>query len=956
MEVAIRVALDRHGVTVHRPQQDSSLLESVAVESPDLLVLIGDAARSDADELLQTLMADPAASRVPAVLVADDPPLESRLRAFRSGAIAVVPRGASADAIAARIAELAREVPEDSGSFQGELGEATLDELTALVADELRRSITSADGVDTKSIRLMLGAGLPVAEALEAFVSQLKPLVEQSDSVHEELFDPTGTEWSELGNGSSDPFSDLSLLSGLRLLLMDTDPGRADTLAQAMRLHDAEVVVTQVSIDGFKRAYGFDPEVVILDSTALDDGRFETVRHLRKNIRLRWASLLVVRWEDIWPPSSPSPDIAQLSARIAPLTQHDRTLKSQAQTENTLETRIERTGPGRMLRILSSVPGNVHMTAKSTKARFEIDLAEGLIVGATCMRHGAGAGTSEGIAALRDFLDLGSAQVFIEKRPHPSVANVMTPVEEALDAATAEFEQNRTLPESSLAPEFQRAHDEPTAREVAAEAPASLESSVPTRQPAADPDAEEQPKAVALRPPKLPSALLTGGSDQMPLADFEGEDSSQITIRREGLTSEYATWDTDMSVEETRISHISSEAVVPHLDQVPTSVQPIDSLTDHRFDLLGVEELRDSDVLTIRDSDLLRIQKQPGAPALPVASASSKEGAADPPNDADAHLSDSELPTTPHAPVDQLHNATVPPWSDAPGASEFDETFPPASSLTRWLISGVAWTALLSTVIGGGWFLWHASATHSAAEPATQEAESPRLPEAAGARTEEPSAGQEQPVTETPELRSDTQSRTAEPIAEAEQTASAETSTAEQTAAAEQTSTAEETSRPESVELESQGSPRETTSDIATTGENQPRLPTRLDEITRTPAGERDLSASRARSTEGRRYLRRERIEEATEAFFEALQLDDSNPHSMIGLAEIHLAQGNPEAAIEFARRAVQLRGRRSRYRLILGDAYRANEQLAEARAEYRNALKLEPDDQAILSRLSSTR
>ncbi|MEM6963012.1 MAG: hypothetical protein AAF550_14895, partial [Myxococcota bacterium] len=591
------------------------------------------------------------------------------------------------------------------------------------------------------------------------------------------------------------------------LLLMDTDPGRADTLAQAMRLHDAEVVVTQVSIDGFKRAYGFDPEVVILDSTALDDGRFETVRHLRKNIRLRWASLLVVRWEDIWPPSSPSPDIAQLSARIAPLTQHDRTLKFQAQTEKTLETRIERTGPGRMLRILSSIPGNVHMTAKSTKARFEIDLAEGLIVGATCMRHGAGAGTSEGIAALRDFLDLGSAQVSIEKRPHPSVANVMTPVEEALDAATAEFERNRILPGPALAPEFQSAHDEPTAREVAAEEQARSESSVPTRQPAADPEAKKQPKAVAPPPPKLPSALLTGGSDQMALADFEGEDSSQITIRREGLTSEYAAWDTDMSVEETRISHTSSEAAVPHLDQVPTSVQHIDSLTDHRFDLLGVEELRDSDVLTIRDSELLHIQKQPGAPALPVASASSKGGAADPPSDADAHLSDSEFPTTPHAPVDQLHNATVPPWPDAPEASEFDETSQPASSLTRWLISGVAWTALFSTVIGGGWFLWHASATRSGAEPAAQAAESPGLPEAAGTRAEELRTGQEQPVTETPELRSDTESRTAETIA-----------MAEQTAAAEQTSTAEETSRPDSVELESQGSPRETTSDIATTG------------------------------------------------------------------------------------------------------------------------------------------
>ena len=50
-------------------------------------------------------------SVVPSVLLTDEATVDEKLRAFRHGAAAVIERSASVDAIAQRVAELAREIP-----------------------------------------------------------------------------------------------------------------------------------------------------------------------------------------------------------------------------------------------------------------------------------------------------------------------------------------------------------------------------------------------------------------------------------------------------------------------------------------------------------------------------------------------------------------------------------------------------------------------------------------------------------------------------------------------------------------------------------------------------------------------------------------------------------------------------------------------------------------------------
>jgi len=479
MEEAIRQALTRHGVVVHRAKT-AEVITSVRDHAPDLVLLVGDAVADDGGRALRQLAGNAASSVVPVALLIDDMGLDQRLRAFRSGAVGVVHRGASADAAATRIAELVRELPQRPGEAAGALGEATLDELVELISKELRTGILSVEREQAKDpIRVVLGAGEPVAQALDAFVRRLKPLIAQAEPLRYEFHETSGGRLQLLE--ADDEAGDLTHLEGLRILLMDNDPGRADVLAQALRDRGALVAVMDVGPRGLERARALDPEVIVLDAAAIEGSGFEAVRAMRRDPRLRWASLLVARWDELWPKGSESPDVAQLAGRIAPLTQHDRALRGRAEREDAFDTRLELTGPSRLVRSLARCTGTRHVTVRAANATVEIDVSDGLVVGCFGVVEGVDVSGVQGLAYL---LALTAGRVRVERKQHPAAANVMSPVDEALAAAQRETPQLKSQPPPPIAEESKKSSRPfPTAEELK-----SGESEVPPDEVEVDPE------------------------------------------------------------------------------------------------------------------------------------------------------------------------------------------------------------------------------------------------------------------------------------------------------------------------------------------------------------------------------------------------------------------------------------------------------------------------------------
>jgi CheY-like chemotaxis protein len=429
--------LERHGLLVE--EAIGELRSAVRLTAPDFVILGGELTKDGGRAALEQLAADPMTAPVPVIVIGAAEGLDGRVQAFRHGAVAVVPRVPSADALGQRIAEIARELSEH-GSRKQELGEATLEDLVTLVGRELRAGLLSVEPAQRQNregppLRIVLGAGRPVAEVVEEFVRKLSPLVSRAEPLIYELHQGPGGTIALLDGDSDEAPVDEKILEGLRFLLLDSDATRADALATELRARKAIVVVSDGSLQGLERARVLDPDVVLVDSLGMEGARFDLARQLRTDVRLRWASLVVVPWEELWTRDG-APDIRKLTERVAPLVVPDRTLRERAMTERSFETRLEATGPSRMIRALATLPGPFHVSVRSPKAVIEIDVAEGLIVGAT----GATAKGErlEAMRALSALVALGSGRARIETRTHAATANLMSPVQQAFAMADHE--------------------------------------------------------------------------------------------------------------------------------------------------------------------------------------------------------------------------------------------------------------------------------------------------------------------------------------------------------------------------------------------------------------------------------------------------------------------------------------------------------------------------------------
>lgn len=107
MALRLRTAMSWHGLALAEAVAPSALT-AIHVGSPDLVFLVGDAAKDGGDKILETFALDPIAARTRVAILSDDIGIINRDRAF-SRVIGVVPRSGSSDAIGRRVAELAKE-------------------------------------------------------------------------------------------------------------------------------------------------------------------------------------------------------------------------------------------------------------------------------------------------------------------------------------------------------------------------------------------------------------------------------------------------------------------------------------------------------------------------------------------------------------------------------------------------------------------------------------------------------------------------------------------------------------------------------------------------------------------------------------------------------------------------------------------------------------------------------
>lgn len=441
-EPALRAALARHRVYVETTTPDS-VAETVIAAAPDLVLLVGAAARNGGSEVLETLMSSPVCSVIPIAILDDNAALDMRLRAFRHGAAAVIPPSASIDAIAEQVAKLAREIPERGSESLGVVGEATLAEFVGALSKELRSGILSVHtgkGGEDDAVRLVLGSGRPLAAFIDDFVRQVKAHVVHAEPLRYEFAEHAGGTLTVFDPKAAADDPERVSVAGVRVALADDDTGRADSVAQELRSRGVQVVVTDLAPTDlrFAKLRQVDPEVLLIGESQVKGQGYELLRRMRRDTRLRWASLLVVRWEEIWSDALSVPALDRLETALAALSEADRTLHAWAETGETFDARLEITGPARCLRALTGGPHALRVTVNNPRITVSIDISDGLVVGATADSRLEPEQHWDGAVALAAFMVLSSARLHITTVNQPAQTNVMATIDVALNMADSE--------------------------------------------------------------------------------------------------------------------------------------------------------------------------------------------------------------------------------------------------------------------------------------------------------------------------------------------------------------------------------------------------------------------------------------------------------------------------------------------------------------------------------------
>jgi DNA-binding NarL/FixJ family response regulator/tetratricopeptide (TPR) repeat protein len=438
---ALTEALIRHRVFVGTTST-LDVLPAVIAAAPDLVLLVDDAARDSGREVIGQLAASPVSSVVPVAILDDDARLELRLEAFRHGAAAVIRRSASVDAIASEISRLVREIPERKSRGLGDIGEVTLEELVSTLAHELRSGILSvrARGApESGSMRLVLGDGRPVSAVIDDFVKRM--------GAHVIAAEPLEYEFDERAGGTVKLFDPDTLgggapveVAGLRVLLADDDTARADAIAQELRGRNAVVAVTDLSPSDmrFARLRELDPSVLLVGERQMSGPGYRFIQRLREDLRLRWASLLLVDWDKVWPDDARSPDVNSLLHQLHAMAEPERQLRRRATLEPRFEVRLETTGPGRLLRALIDARQPLRAVVHHPRAMVQVDCSDGLVVGSLAELLVDRQRTVEGLPALAVLVGLSGGRVRIERVEQAAQANVMATVDIALGTAAAE--------------------------------------------------------------------------------------------------------------------------------------------------------------------------------------------------------------------------------------------------------------------------------------------------------------------------------------------------------------------------------------------------------------------------------------------------------------------------------------------------------------------------------------
>ncbi len=693
-------------------------------------------------------------------------------------------------------------------------------------------------------------------------------------------------------------------LDGRRLGVLHPEPGAADALAQTLRQRGAQVAVLSLDPARLERAEALDPEVIVVEPQHFTGECWEALASIFRHPQLRWTCALVSATEAIGSEGLQAHDLPALCAQVQLLCADYDAAVARARQAHEFDVALETLGPTRVLRLLAQ-------SGKSWRAQFntaglsmEVDLAEGLIVGA---RGGYGRTLDDALLGTPGLnVLLREVTGFVRARPveRPAVTNIMAPLDTALAAAFHGRERGEA---PSLA-----ARDGAVPAGLPRPSASSLGGrGVASRTLIGVPAVALPPGALGAAPakPSLPAVASLPPLARPSLAPMSGPEPAA----KPSSSEREAALGGERSERRTLQGH---EAFV----SPPAKVEARASARE-RSDVearAGAGERNDAD----RPEDVASLG---------------------------VHDADSEC-----APVDARERSLAPavhPASPSPSVPRPDTiqySQPPsdpttmASRLRSLRRAKPALGAALAALVAIAWLAAFARREAAPFAGDRAQAAAPAAPASRGAQTGTgPSALLAAPATQIGAAASPSTpaaARAPEPASEVARSP-AEIRASDPSAVAARTKVAD-------------NAPSAPHADATTVRDAQPRSGAAARPSLRLEPRAL-VRRVNALAKQGKALLRRGLTERAKSAYDAALELAPNHPRALAGRLRLALSEKDAELALQHARALAQARPKSAMAQLLLGDAERLAGDLAAARAAWHHAARLgSPDARARLRRM----
>jgi len=300
-------------IEVERTSDNTTAIDLARAVAPDVIIL--DADRPGTRELTIALSADPLTELVPILVVGRWSKSDEASAYVALGVARALSKPVSPDVLRRAVISAAQTVGLQRETARAPIGEVSLDDLGARLADELRHGLEGAAIAAGRGARFDLGEGSEVLAAVWGAVARIRDLV-TIQSRGEVRFAPNGPEGAlplaswlggrdagvidgsrQLRSGDAREAAAVSL-AGKTIVVADDDPAVTWFLAGVLQAAGAIVHEAHDGARALEIAFAVAPDLVISDVLMPGVDGFALCRALKRDVVLRDVPVILLSWKE----------------------------------------------------------------------------------------------------------------------------------------------------------------------------------------------------------------------------------------------------------------------------------------------------------------------------------------------------------------------------------------------------------------------------------------------------------------------------------------------------------------------------------------------------------------------------------------------------------------------------------------------------------------------------------